>query len=215
MRVALLPVFCLLWLSACTSPQEQLAEVEAGMLDLLGPTAQLKIPAGNRQTYLPLPPPLAVQDEQKNRAQQLLAKAAQIDTAALDPAHRYQLREYRKILTDWSASQSGWPLNPLDYTLAKPLQFCLAEPNGECLALLLEKMPDYYAEVEERWQSTHRHNYASAVQQCLTTLDTLQGLEQSLDKYPPDLQTRLRAALPPAQAVLKNYLGQCRSLVLE
>ena len=215
MRAVVLSLFLLFLLSACTSPQEQLAEIEDEMLTLLGPAADLKIPTHNSQAYLPLPPPLDMQDEQKSRAQKLLVKAAQIDTAALDPERRSQLWQYREILTDLSGSKSGWPLNPLDYTLAKPLQGFLAEPDGEQLAILLEKMPDYYAEVERRWQSNRQHNSQAAVQECLAMLDTLQALEENLKKYPPDVRARLQVALPSAQAGLKNYLGQCRSLTLD
>ncbi len=215
MRAALFPGFLLLLCAACTSPQQQLQQLEGDMLQLLGPTAGWKIPTRNGAVWLPLPPPAGAQAEQQAQARQLLTSAAKIDTAAFIPDQRVQLRQYRQALNDLADASAGWPLDPLTYTLAGPLQRCLAETDGESLALLLEKMPDYYTEVEQRWRSTHRHHYAPAVQQCLATLDTLRGLEQSLEKYPADLRGRLRGALPPAQMVLKNYLGQCRSLVLE
>jgi len=215
MRAILLSIPGLFLLLACTSPQERLAEIEDGMLVLLGPAGDFKIPVQDSQLYLPLPPPLEVQDEQKNQAQKLLAKVAQIDSTALNPERRDQLRQYWKILTDLSGSQSGWPLNPLDYTLSEPLRCCLAEPGGESLAVLLEKMPDYYAEVEKRWHSTNRHNQALAAQECLAMLEDLQKLEENLETYRPEVKGRLQKALPFAEMGLKNYLAQCRSLVLE
>ena len=185
------------------------------MVDLLGPAADLKVPVQNAQFQLPLPPPLEVQAEQKSRAQQLLTKAAQIDSLVLRPAERRQLRQYRQVLTDLSADSKGWPLDPLAYTLTEPLQRCLAEPDGESLAVLLEKIPGYYAEVEQRWGRPNPKNLDPAVNQCLAVLDQLETLEKDLGKYPPAVQMRLQAALPSARAAIKNYLGQCRSGLLE
>lgn len=215
MRAVLLPGLLLFLLSACTSPQQQLQQVEADMVDLLGPNANWKIPAQTGDIWLPLPPPAEVQADQQARAQQILADAAKIDTTALAPDQNALLKQYRQALMSLADTSAGWPLDPLNYTLAEPLQRCLAEPDGESLILLLEKMPAYYTEVEQRWRSTHRHNYAPAVQQCLITIDNLEELEKDKGKYPADVQTRLQELLPLAQAALKNYLGQCRSLVLE
>lgn len=215
MRVALFPGLFLFLCSACTSPQRQLRQLEGDMLALLGPTTGWKVPTRSGAIWLPLPPPTEVQAEQQTQAQQLLASAAKIDSVALTPEQRAALRQYRQALADLANASAGWPLDPMTYTLAGPFQRCLAETDGESLTLLLEKMPDYYTEVEQRWRSTHRHHHAPAVEQCMVTLDTLKGLEQNLEKYPLGLQARLRGALPPAQMGLKNYLGQCRSLVLE
>jgi len=213
MRLAF--VFFPLLLVACTSAQDRLHRIESGMLDLLGPAADLKITLGEGNLQLPLPPPLEMQEEQQKQARQLLADAAQIDSTALEPTARQQLRQYRRVLTDLSGSAAGWPIDPLAYTLHEPLQRCLAEADGESLAALLEKMPAYYTTLEQRWGHTNPRNLPAAVAQCLATLDRLEALENELGKYPPDSQLRLRAALPAAKAALKNYLGQCRSGVLE
>ncbi len=185
------------------------------MLDLLGPTVGWKVPTQSGTIWLPLPPPAEVQTEQQIQAQKLLASAAKMDTLALVPEQRAQLQQYRQALADMTDVSAGWPLNPMAYTLFEPLQRCLAEPDGESLALLLERIPAYYAEVEQRWRSTHQHHYAPAVQQCLITLDTLKALEKTMEKYPADMQARLRDAIPLAEVGWKNYMGQCRSLVLE
>ncbi len=185
------------------------------MLGLLGPAADLKVPLLEGNLQLPLPPPLEVQAEQKYRSRELLDDIAKIDTNALEPTQRRQLLQYRQVLSDLSGSATGWPVDPLKYTLAEPLQRCLAEPSGESLAILLEKMPEYYTEVELRWGHTNPRNMPAAVTQCLSSLDQLDQLESSLRKYPLNTQQRLKAALPAAKAALKNYLGQCRSGVLE
>ncbi|MEO6038366.1 MAG: hypothetical protein ABIQ93_08135 [Saprospiraceae bacterium] len=215
MRVAFLSFLLLFLLSACTSPQDRLQAIESEMVDLLGPAADLNVPVQNAPFQLPLPPPLAVQAEQKSRAQKLLADAARIDSLALAPAERRQLRQYRQVLADLSGERSGWPLDPLGYTLNEPLQRCLVEPGGESLAVLLEKIPDYYTEVELRWGHPNPRNLDPAVAQCLAALDQLEQLEEDLGKYPLAVQARLQMALPPARAAIKNYLGQCRSGVLE
>ena len=215
MRVAFPPILALLLLQACTSPQERLQKIESGMLGLLGPAADLKVSARNGPYQLPLPPPLDVQAEQKSQAQKLLAEASKIDTADLDPQKRRHLRAYQRILTDLSGSTSGWPLDPLDYTLAGLLQTFLTTGNEDSLAELLEKTADYYTEVEQRWRSSNPQHLAAAVTQGLAALDRLAELESNLGKYPPAMQARLRAALPAARAGMKNYLGLCRSGVLE
>ncbi len=215
MRAVLLPGFLLFLCSACTAPQQQLQQLEAEMLDLLGPAAGWQIPTHDGSIWLPLPPPAEAQTEQQTKAQELLTSLAKIDTSALPSAQRVQWQQYHRALTDLADANVGWPLDPATYTLTEPLQRCLAEPDGESLVLLLEKMPGYYAEIEQRWRSTHRHHYALAVQKCLDTLDTLRKLEQHSGKYPGDIQVRLQQSLPLAQAALKNYLGLCRSLLLE
>ena len=215
MRVALVASFLLFLLPACTSPQDRLQALESEMIGLLGPAAELQVPLQSGSFRLPLPPPLEVQTEQKNRAQALLVKSAQIDSLALAPEQRRQLRQYRQVLTDLSGSRTGWPLDPLDYTLAELLRQALIPSNGESLAVLLEKMPAYYTEVEQRWGRPNPRNLAAAVARCLVILDQLMQLENDLRKYPQPIQTRLQAALPAARAAIKNYLGLCRSGVLE
>ncbi len=213
MRLAFLCNLC--FLIACTSPQDRLQQIESGMLELLGPAADLKVPVQDGSLPLPLPPPLEVQTAQKIQASRLLAEAEKIDSSKLEPIQRQQLQQYRQVLTDLSGSTAGWPVDPLMYTLYEPFQRCLSEPDGESLATLLEKTPDYYTEVEQRWGPTNPRSLHPTETQCLSVLDQLDRLENDLIKYPLPVRTRLQAALPAAKAAWKNYLGLCRSSVLE
>lgn len=205
----LLPV-CLLLLSlnACMSTEDRLAKLEKTILKVL-PRPEYFVVKGDKDTLqLLLPAPGAG----RLAAEYCTVKetVAQMDTAGLTEREKLAVKHYYNLL-DSACANPLFFNNPAQYSVAYALKNATKQPTLDLYLALLEKIPDYYAQVQQNWHTPEPTRIKTAVNQCVGVLDELNQAEQEAERWAPEQRNRLYAAIPAARAAVKDFIGLCES----
>lgn len=197
-------LLALLFLFSCNSPEAQLDQLQHDFWKKLARQDFFEIQLENNVLRLPLPPATDQSERQKVLAAKLKKDAYSIEKEKLSTESQKHLAQICAALDDLSAS-SGNPLfNPSRCAIAEQLRENSTSPD---LLFFLEKIPDYYAEVERCWQTPDARFVTKAVADSQTALDLLDGFEKNFEG-------KNLGQIQAARVAVKDFIGLCQSALL-
>ena len=201
-KLALL--FALFFLISCNSPEARLERLQHDFWEKFARQDFFEIKLKDEVLHLPLPPSSELPIAQKALVEKLHQEANSIEKEKLGDESQKQLTQLRLALGDFVAQADNSLFDPSRYTVSMRLQQFSEHPD---LPLFLEKIPAYYAQIEQRWQRPDIRFVQKAVAESQITLDLLEGLEQKSNGV---LSERTRTA----RAAVKDFIGLCQSALL-
>ncbi|MBC7775006.1 MAG: hypothetical protein H7246_06155 [Phycisphaerae bacterium] len=203
LKHALLPT--LFFLLSCNSPEARFKRLQHDFWEKFAQQDFFEIKLKNEVLHLPLPPNSPPSEQQKSWAERLQKEANSIEKEELSGENQKQLIQLRAALEDCVAHAGGAFFDPSRCVVLKPLQ---QFSDHEELLLLLEKIPAYYAQIEQRWQTPDARFVLKAVTESQNTLDLLNGLEKKSGG-------EIVAQTGEARAAVKDFIGLCQSALLQ
>ncbi len=182
-----------LFLGACESSQDKISRLQSETLAALLVSDSFEIKTKSQTFKLALPP---TPEKAALRGQRILAirqEASSFDSESLSPLEQERLRDLNAILAALVQGGNGSTFDPTKCVVADLLK---DNPNGSTAKILLQKIPEYYAEVERRWITPNKARAHTAAQQSLQSLDILH--EMGDEAY-------------PASLAVKDFIGMCQS----
>jgi hypothetical protein len=197
----LLPVL-LLCLFSCNSPEARLEHLQHDFWEKLARQDFFEIKFKNEVLHLPLPPASDPSAQQKSWAVKLQQEARSIEKEKLSADQQKQLAQLSAALDDCVAHAGNPLFDPARCAVSEQLQAYREHPE---FSVLLEKIPAYYAQIEQRWQTPDVRFVPTAVAKAQSALDLLDTHQKKTEKL---------GQIPAAQAALKDFIGLCQSAVL-
>lgn len=195
-------LFAALLLFSCNTPEIQLGRLQHSFGEQFAKQDFFEVQFKKEVLLLPLPPNAKQSGELKTSAEALQKVANSIETKALNTTQQKQLLQIRAALED-CVTHAGNPLfDPSRCAISVKLQQYSEHPE---LVVLLEKIPNYYARVEQSWQTPDSRFVDKAVMESQIALDLLKKMEENSKKE----------AVGQARAAVKDFIGLCQSTVLE
>jgi len=182
-----------LFLMSCESPEEKISRLQSQTLAALGVGDSFEIKTKSQTFKLALPP---APEKAEQCAKQILAirqEANMLDIESLSAADQQRLRGLNAILVALVQGGDGSAFDPTKCVVADLLKGNFKDSTTK---ILLEKIPEYYAEVERRWQPPNKLRAQSAAQQSLQALDMLHEMGADADQ---------------AKLAVKDFIGMCQS----
>jgi hypothetical protein len=201
-KIALLSI--LFYLCSCNTPEARLLRLQHDFREKLARQDFFEIRLKNEVLLWPLPPASKQSEQQKLLAENLQKEAKAIDKEGLSETGQKQLTQLCAALDDCVAHAGAPFFDPSRCDVSGQLKQFSNHPE---LPLLLEKIPSYYAQIEQRWQIPDSRFISKAVDASQTALDLLHGLEKGSGK-------EVIARTGPAQAAVKDFIGLCQSALL-
>lgn len=203
-------LFCLLLpFSACDTPRQKLRRLQRDFLERYPQPPGFLIVSGQDTLTLPRPLDQQVLVSGRAAAALLLAEANTLEAKALQPVEQARLAAFKIMLDSLS--------RPDNTVLTDPRRYCVAEvltpfvqtpgPVPATLLLLLERLPEYYALIQEDWVAANDQQATAAIDCSLRALDQLDTLA-TRPGIPAEPLYRARLAI-------KDFIGRCQSEVLE
>jgi hypothetical protein len=197
-------ILALLLLCSCNTPEARLARLQHDFWKKFARQNYYEIKLKNEVLHLPLPPPFESSGEQKLLAENLQKEARSIEKEKLGTAGKKQLTLLTTALDD-CVLYAGNPLfDPSRCVIAGHLEERSKDPD---LPLFLEKIPAYYAQIEQHWQVPDARFVSKAVAGSQTALDLLIMLEKKSGEN--------GVHTGAAQAAVKDFIGLCQSALLK
>jgi hypothetical protein len=198
----LLSTLC--FLCSCNTPEARLARLQHEFWEKFARQDFFEVRLKNEVLHWPLPPAAAASGQQKSLAESLQQEAKKIDKEGLSEAGQKQLAQLMEALDDCVAHAGASFFDPSRCVVSGQLQQFSDHPE---LPVLLEKIPAYYAQIEERWQIPEHRFVAKTVDASMTTLDVLHGLAKNSGS---EGVSRTEAA----RSAIKDFIGLCQSAML-
>lgn len=184
-----------LFFAACESSQDKIFRLQSETLATLLVSDSFEIKTKSQTFKLVLPP---APENAALRAQRILAirlEANSFDLESLSADEQQRLRDLNAILAALVHDGGGSAFDPTKCVVADLLK---DNSNGNTTKILLQKIPEYYAEVERRWIPPNKARAQTAAQQSLQSLDILH--EMGDEAY-------------LARLAVKDFIGMCQSAV--
>ena len=198
-KITALPV--LLLLSACNTPEARLERLQHEFWEQFAQHDFFEIKLKNEVLHWPLPPAVTSPSQQKALAESLQNEANAIEINQLSEAGQKQLNQLRAALKD-CVERAGNPMfDPTRCVVSESLKQFAKHPE---LPVLLEKIPPYYAQIEQQWQIPDARFVAKAVEESQNALDLLDELKSSSEE----------GRLIQARGAVKDFIGLCQSAIL-
>ena len=196
-----------LFLISCHSPEARLAHLQHNFWEKFARQDFFEIKLQNETLYLPLPPSLEQTGHQKTLAAQLQKEANALEKDKLSLESQKQLLQLRAALADCVKQRERGSafFDPSSCCISAKLKQFSEHPE---LSLLLEKIPAYYTQIEQRWQMPDHRFVSKAVQESQIALDLLKILgERSGGKMADQAEA--------AKVAVKDFIGLCQSALLQ
>jgi len=197
-------LLALIFLISCNSPEARLERLQHDFWEKFARQEFFEIKLKDEVLHLPLPPSSELPIAQKALVEKLHQEANSIEKEKLGDESQKQLAQLRLALGDCVAQAGNSLFDPSRYTFSMRLHQFSEHPD---LPLFLEKIPAYYAQIEQRWQRPDIRFVQKAVDESQITLDLLEVLEQKSNGV---LAERARTA----RAAVKDFIGLCQSALL-
>lgn len=199
---------------ACSSPEQRFNRLQRDFLHSVALPGAFVIIDQKDSLVLPLPPSAADAERLQSAIRDLQEQSRRIAAADLPPDQQARFAAFSAMLD--SLGQPGkqpWP-HPEKYCLAESLNRFLSADQPGLICASLEKLPAYYARVQENWLPCDPAQAMAASDCSQAALDALDQLESQAARWPTTQRERLRSALGPARGAIKDFIGRCRSVVL-
>ena len=193
-----------LLLLSCNTPESRLRRLQHDFWENYSRQDYFEIKLLKETLHWPLPPLPMPSNRQKSLAARLQEEAASIESEKMNPESRQQLAQIRAALEDCLAQEGNALFDPARFVLLDEWSRFSAHPE---LPNVLEKIPEYYSTVEQRWQMPDTGLVSKAVTESQKTLDWLNALEGKTGGE--------FARIQAARAAIKDYIGMCQSALLK
>ncbi|MCC7506493.1 MAG: hypothetical protein IT259_14410 [Saprospiraceae bacterium] len=210
----LLAFLIVLSFAACSSPEQRFNRLQRDFLHTVARQGTFVIVEQNDSLVLPLPPLEADAEQIRQSVRALQERSRGVDAGRLPPEQQARFAAFSAMLD--SLAQPGrqpWP-HPEKYCLSEPLERFSTLDRAGLICASLEKLPEYYARVQERWLPCAPEQAMAASDCSQAALDALDRLESRASQWPAAQRDRLRNAVAPARGAIKDFIGRCRSAVL-
>ncbi len=198
-------LFALVFLYSCNTPEARLGRLQHDFWEKYAQQDFFEIKLKNEVLHLPLPPSSAPSEQQKLWAESLQKEANSIEKEQLSVVDQKQLAQLRSVLDDCVTHAGRTFFDPSRCVVLMHLQQFFDHPD---LLLVLENIPAYYAQIEQRWQTPDARFVSKAVEESQTTLDLLNTLEKNSSG-------KIVARTGAARAAVKDFIGLCQSALLQ
>ncbi len=189
----------ILMLISCNRPDDQLRRAQHEFWEHFARKDFFEVRLQKEVLYWPLPPQVADAAARLAKAETLEKTLAVIDSTQLSPEKQKQLSQLRAAIRDGVLRRGFSLFDPSRCDVLPDLQRLEQHPEW---SMVLQKVPEYYQEIEKRWQIPDAALVEPAVARAQNTLDYL-------STKGPD------AAVDPARGAVKNFIGLCLSSWLE
>lgn len=201
MQKPILSALVLLILCSCNSPEARLGRLQHTFWEKFARQDYYDVKLEKQTLHWPLPPISGTGEPQKQAAEKLQQEANAIEKDKLNAQDQKQLAQICAALEDCVANAGSPMFDPSRCTVSAPLQQFAGQAE---LSVLLGKIPDYYAQIEQRWRMPDSRFVSKAVEESQNTLDLLQELEAKMGA----------AQVAKARAAVKDFIGLCQSALL-
>jgi hypothetical protein len=197
-RCLVVVVLCLA--VACESPNEKISRLQGELLTALGERDYFEIKWEKQSLKLPLPPEPALAAARSAKIVEINAETYAMEHANLNDKEKQRFEQLSVQLEAILKRGNGAFFDPTKCVLPLEPKDNPALSNPAFLKILLAKIPEYYAEVERRWQLPDTVRAGQAAAQSLLVLDWLEEV--------PGDPTESRYAI-------KDFICLCQCAVLK
>ena len=188
------PVILILFLlPSCESPQEKISRLQSETLKALIPGDFFEIKTTSIHLRLPLPPEPAQAASSANRIAAIHLETSSLETEKLNAEDQKRLQQLNRQLNEMVQRGKGAFFDPTQCVLSKIRQ---GKTDRADIKILLKKIPEYYAEVERRWQAPNPERAKIAAAASMPALDWLAEMGDEAQ---------------PACFAVKDFIGRCQS----
>lgn len=191
--------FLLLFI-ACESPHDRISRLQTELLTALGERDYFEIKTGKQLARLPLPPSPELAQSRKLRVSEINLETHSFENEKLTDEDQKRLDQLCANLNEMVKRGDGAFFDPGKCVLNDDIRQKIEQGDLEYNNILLQKIPEYYAEVERRWQTPDPARARMAAERSLAVLDWLE---------------KMGAASMPARLAVKDFICLCKSAVLE
>jgi hypothetical protein len=184
-----------LLLVSCNSPEDQLRRVQHDFWEHFARKDFFEVRLKNEVLHWPLPPLGADAASRLVKAQALEQTLAAIDSTLLNPDQQKQRSLLQAAIRDCVERRGSTLFDPSRCIVLEDLQRLESHPEWP---KILQKVPEYYQEIEKRWQIPDAALVEPAMARAQNTLDYLRTKA-------PD------AAVNAATGAIKDFIGLCWS----
>ncbi|MFN0214026.1 MAG: hypothetical protein ACKVT2_07200 [Saprospiraceae bacterium] len=198
-------LFGLIFMFSCNSPDTRFRQLQLEVWQKFARHDFFEIHLKNEVLYMPLPPSIPLDSQRKSWVNSLQSEAQSIDLQSLSLENQKKMLQLRAVLQDFSESTDAAFFDPSNFVVLKHLQRFSDNPE---LTQLLDKIPAYYAQIEQNWRKPELRFVQKAVDQSQITLDFLDDLAKKSNG-------EIGANLAAARAAVKDFIGLCQSTHLQ
>ena len=192
-----------IFLFACNTPTKRLTNLQHEFLHKLANQDYFEIKTDKETYFLPLPS-AQYQPDQRAAAELLQEEANALTQMALSADQRQQLDIIHRALSDFLSASSDAFGDPGRFVVSDLLQKAQKQRDGN---FILEKIPEYYRELENRWQVPSVPKASRAMEKARLSLEVLRTMEEKAGGKASEQIVR-------AQYALKDFIGLCQSAQL-
>lgn len=190
------PLFVFLVFMGCESPHDKISRLQGELLTALGERDYFEIVAEKQKIRLPLPPAPELAAARKVKISEINLETYSMDSKKLNAEDQQRLQDLCGYLNQIVQRGNGAFFDPTKFVLAEVLS---AQQTTGATEQILQKMPEYYAEVERRWQTPDPARAQVAAEQSIRVLEQLEKMgDRALS----------------ARLAVKDFMGLCHSAVL-
>jgi hypothetical protein len=195
MRNTSLLLAAALLLISCNAPADQLQRAQHEFWENFARKDFFEVRLKKETLHWPLPPQSGDAASRLTKARELEETLAAIDSMQLKPEQQKQRKQLLAAVHDCVTRQGGTLFDPSRCDVLEDLQRLEKHPEWP---VILQKVPEYYQEIEKRWQTPDAALVEPAVSRAQNTLDYLRTKS-------PD------TAVEIATCAIKDFIGLCWS----
>lgn len=199
-----------IFLTSCTFSSREWQQLQRDFLDRYPHADAFLVPTEHDTLKLPLPPDPAKAEHWPVHAEALRRRAYALDSTRLTESEKAQWKQLKAAL-DAESRRTNAGNDTLPYLLDDLLRHFVGRDqvvrHPALLTALVEQMPAYYAQVQQRLQTPDPWADTTHFERAAAMVEQLQQLENNLPHYSIGYRERLQRALPKARAALKDYFG--------
>lgn len=195
MRSSPLLLVSALLLVQCNAPADRLQQVQHEFWENFARKDFFEVRLKKETLHWPLPPLSGDAASRLAKARELEETLAAIDSTQLKPEQQKQRSQLRAAVHDCVARQGSSLFDPTRCDVLADLQRLEKHPEWP---VMLQKVPEYYQEIEKRWQTPDASLVEPAVSRAQNTLDFLRTKS-------PD------TGVIAASCAIKDFIGLCWS----
>ena len=193
--------FCfLLSFAACESPHDKISRLQSELLTVLGEQDFYEIRTKKQTIRLPLPPSPELADARKQLVLDINLETYSFENENLSEPDQKRLNLLCTNLKEMVKRGNAAFFDPAKCVLTDELLKNLQSGDQSVLEVLCQKIPEYYAEVERRWQAPDPGRANVAATKSLLVLDDLEKIGDKAS---------------PARLAVKDFICLCHSAVLK
>ena len=198
------PIWCLFVLSACQSDADRLREAERRFLKILASPEKIALTAGKDTLFLPMLPAPEDAAKSKTEAAALQTYLQKIDKQSLAASDLKRLDALSRATADLAAQGVAVSLEQFSQQITTSFERALTLDNKPLTQKLMEYLPEYVAQLEQRWPAGTVGARREIVQAASDVYDLLAKLETLTPAH-------LKTPFARARRAWKDYIGLCQS----